>query len=152
LKSAEKGNSTAKAPKFLDLPTAGKFASPLQKFEFRDPRVGAFGVRRSHGYHKGLDLTAKRGTPVAATADGKVIFADWGGTYGRLIKVRHANGYETRYAHLSRILVKKNERVKRGQVIGGVGNTGNAGNTLPHLHYEIRRNGHALNPRTTLLR
>jgi len=149
--SAAKGNSAAKAPKFLELPIAGKFANPLQNIQFRGS-VGAFGAWRSHGHHKGLDLRAERGAPVAAAADGKVIFADWRGSYGKLVKVRHANGYETRYAHLSRILVKKNERVKRGQVIGRVGNTGNARGTAPHLHYEIRRNGRALNPRTTLVR
>jgi len=143
--------SAAKAPKILKLPIAGKFANPLQNIQFRGS-VGAFGAWRSHGHHKGLDLRAERGALVAAAADGKVIFAGWRGSYGKLVKVRHANGYETRYAHLSRILVKKNERVKRGQVIGRVGNTGNARGTAPHLHYEIRRNGRALNPRTTLVR
>jgi murein DD-endopeptidase MepM/ murein hydrolase activator NlpD len=77
--------------------------------------------------------------------DGIVTYAGWMGGYGKLVVVRHRNGYSTRYGHLSRILVTKNKRVRQGQRIGYVGNTGRS--TGPHLHFEIRQNGKPLNPR-----
>ena len=94
--------------------------------------------------HRGTDFAGPIGTPIHTTADGTVTFAGWSSGYGRLIKIRHANGLETRYAHLSRIDVSVGERVKRGEQIGALGNSGRS--TGPHLHYEIRRNGEALNP------
>ena len=89
-------------------------------------------------------LRARHGTPILATADGVVIHADWLSGYGRLIKIKHEFGIETRYAHLAKIRVKVGQRVSRGDHIGDMGNSGRSTGT--HLHYEIRMNGRALNP------
>jgi len=108
----------------------------------------AFGEHRGSSRHKGLDLTAPKGTKVRATADGRVTFAGRSGDFGRLVIVGHSNGYETRYAHLKSISVNKGKMVKRGAVIGTVGESGNA--TGPHLHYEVRLQGTPVNPRSYL--
>ena len=108
----------------------------------------AFGEDRGSSRHMGLDLTAAKGTKVRATADGQVSFAGRSGDFGRLVIVEHSDGYETRYAHLKFIEVTKGKRVKRGAVIGRVGETGNA--TGPHLHYEVRLQGTPVNPRSYL--
>ena len=79
-------------------------------------------------------------------ADGVVIHADWQSGYGRLVKIQHEFGIETRYAHMSRIAVKKGQRVSRGERIGDMGNSGRS--TGPHLHYEVRVGGKAVNPMT----
>lgn len=96
--------------------------------------------------HLGTDYAAAPGTEVMATARGRVVTAGWNGGYGKMIEVEHPNGYRTRYAHLSRILVRPGQRVGKRQVIGRVGSTGLA--TGPHLHYELLRAGHHINPRT----
>ncbi len=101
-----------------------------------------FGAR--HGEHKGLDLRAPKGTPVVATADGTVIFAGRDKAYGRIVRIAHAHGIETRYAHLSDVEVKAGERVRQGRVIGRVGATGRA--TGFHLHYAVVVNGVARDP------
>jgi len=95
--------------------------------------------------HEGLDFAAPKGTPVHVTGDGRVIMASRSrGGYGNEIRVDHGYGYVTVYAHLSAYKVKKGQRVKRGQVIGLVGNTGKS--TGPHLHYEVRKNDIPINP------
>ena len=94
--------------------------------------------------HDGMDFTAKRGTPVYASGNGTVTFAKRAGSYGNLIKIDHGYNYETRYAHLSKFAVGKGKKVKRGDLIGYVGNTGRS--TGPHLHYEVRRSGKPVNP------
>ena len=94
--------------------------------------------------HLGTDLGAKRGTPILAVAKGKVIFAGWKGGYGKVIKIKHADGYVSLYAHQSRLKVKKGEYVSQGDVIGFVGSTGRS--TGPHLHFGIYKNGRAINP------
>jgi murein DD-endopeptidase MepM/ murein hydrolase activator NlpD len=101
--------------------------------------------------HLGTDFGTGYGAPVKTTADGTVSFAGWDGGYGNLIKIDHGNGYETRYAHLSRFApsVRRGTRVKQGQVIGYTGATGLA--TAPHLHYEIRHHGRAADARTIRL-
>jgi murein DD-endopeptidase MepM/ murein hydrolase activator NlpD len=101
--------------------------------------------------HLGTDFGTGYGAPVKTTADGTVSFAGWDGGYGNLIKIDHGNGYETRYAHLSRFApsVRRGVRVKQGQVIGYTGATGLA--TAPHLHYEIRHHGRAADARTIRL-
>lgn len=86
-------------------------------------------------YHRGLDYHARTGTPVMSTADGIVTMAKKKGSFGLAIEVNHGNGFKTRYAHLSRMLVKRGQRVKRGDIIGLVGNTGLS--TGSHLHYEV---------------
>ncbi|MDI6727861.1 MAG: peptidoglycan DD-metalloendopeptidase family protein [Thermodesulfovibrionales bacterium] len=98
--------------------------------------------------HHGLDYAAPVGTPVSAIGDGKVFFAGYKGGYGKLIIIKHPNGYKTYYGHLSRFGrdIKSGTRVKQGQVIGYVGSTGLA--TGPHLHYEVRVNNRPVNPTT----
>ncbi len=86
-------------------------------------------------YHRGLDYHARTGTPVTSTADGIVTMAKKKGSFGLVIEVNHGNGFKTRYAHLSKTLVKRGQRVKRSEIIGLVGNTGLS--TGSHLHYEV---------------
>lgn len=96
------------------------------------------------GNHRGIDLAAPYGTPVAATADGVVAHSGWLGSYGIIVVLRHGSGIETRYAHLSAVAVTPGTTVRQGQVIGYVGSTGRS--TGPHLHYEIRRGDQAIDP------
>jgi len=98
--------------------------------------------------HEGLDFTAMQGTPILATADGLVTRSGWEDTYGNIVEVTHAEGFMTRYAHISKRLVTEGQRVKRGQHIADVGSTGRS--TGPHLHYEVFRHGHVLNPTQVL--
>jgi murein DD-endopeptidase MepM/ murein hydrolase activator NlpD len=102
----------------------------------------------SKAFHEGLDFTANTGTPIRAAADGIVSATEQGGAYGKLVKIEHGAGLETRYAHTSKILVKVGERVIKGQIVAEVGSTGRS--TGPHLHYEIRLNGASLDPRKYL--
>lgn len=94
--------------------------------------------------HSGVDLAAPNGSPVSAPAAGVVTFANWGGGYGLLVAVDHGNGVQTRFAHLSRLMVSAGQRVTRGQLLGLVGSTGRS--TGAHLHYELRHNGRAVDP------
>jgi murein DD-endopeptidase MepM/ murein hydrolase activator NlpD len=108
-----------------------------------------FGYRRHpitgrHAMHKGIDIAAKTGTDIVAMADGVVIFSGRKGGYGNIVEVRHPNGLETRYAHNSRNMAAEGDIVRKGQVIAKVGSTGRS--TGPHLHFEVRRNGEAVNP------
>ena len=112
--------------------------------------ASGFGYRidpfyRTRKFHAGMDFTARTGTEVYATANGRVerVQRKYGG-YGRNIIINHGNGYKTLYAHLSASKVKVGQKVVRGQVIGKVGNTGKS--TGPHLHYEVRLNNEPLNP------
>jgi len=94
--------------------------------------------------HPGFDLAAVTGTQVAAAARGTVVHAGPAGTYGNLVTVRHDNGFETRYAHLSAVDVKVGDVVEAGQDVGKVGTTGYS--TGPHLHFEVRHDGVAIDP------
>ena len=96
--------------------------------------------------HEGQDLAGSYGAPILATADGVVTYAGWENGYGRLVKIRHDYGIETRYGHLSQIRVNVGDRVSRGDRIGDMGNSGRSTGT--HLHYEIRIGGDAINPMT----
>ncbi len=104
-----------------------------------------FGVRRGGSRHQGIDLAAPAGTPVWATADGRVVYAGKDGRYGKTVVIDHGGGWKTRYAHLKKIETKKGKRVERGDVIGRVGKSGNASGA--HLHYEVLRNGVPVDPR-----
>jgi len=104
-----------------------------------------FGADRGRSRHQGIDLSAPSGTRVVATADGVVSTAERWGDFGRVVVIDHGAGWRTRYAHLKSIKVKKGKRVKRGDVVGTVGRSGNA--TGNHLHYEIRHHGTAVDPR-----
>jgi len=102
----------------------------------------------SKAFHEGLDFTANTGTNIRAAADGIVSSAERTPDYGNIVKIDHGSGLETRYAHASKLLVKAGERVVKGQIVAQVGSTGRS--TGPHLHYEIRLNGNALDPRQYL--
>lgn len=120
--------------------TRAPFAMPV-KNSFR--YTSGFGMRWGR-MHSGTDFAAPHGTPIYSTADGVVVHAGWQSGYGRLVKIQHEFGIETRYAHMSKIRVKKGQRVSRGDKIGDMGNTGRSTGT--HLHYEVRVGGKAVNP------
>ncbi|MDY0101316.1 MAG: M23 family metallopeptidase [Lentimicrobium sp.] len=114
-------------------------------------RIGSyFGYRTDPFYkvtkfHEGIDFTAPIGTDIYATGDGVVKTIEYSRRgYGNMIIINHGFGYETVYAHLSKVNIKPGQKVKRGQVIGFVGNTGKS--TAPHLHYEVRKNGNPIDP------
>ena len=95
--------------------------------------------------HKGMDFTAPKGTPVYASGDGVVVRADGRAPgYGKHVRIDHGFGYVTLYAHMSKYVVRRRQKVKRGDLIGYVGSTGRS--KAPHLHYEVRKNGHPINP------
>lgn len=105
-------------------------------------------LRGVYEFHLGIDIGASYGTNIKAADGGKVTYAGWKGSYGYLIIVTHDNGSQTYYAHCSKLLVSRGDKVYQGQVIGRVGSTGNS--TGPHLHFEIRINGKTVNPRNYL--
>jgi len=116
-----------------------------------DVQTSSFGGRsnpfdQSAGgeFHPGIDFRGKQGDPVKCTAQGQIVFAGRAGGYGNCIRIKHVNGIETVFGHLSRILVKVGQKVSVGDKIGLVGSTGRSTGT--HLHYEIRKNGKAINP------
>jgi len=118
---------------------------PVEKLSL----TSSFGVRSDpfNGrarMHKGIDIPGPLGTPIYATADGIVSRAEWASGYGNLVQISHGNGMETRYGHLSKLLVAPNTHVRRGQLIALMGSTGRS--TGSHLHYEVRVDGAAINP------
>ncbi len=111
--------------------------------------ASGFGLRMHPIYkiikmHKGMDFTAPVGTEIYATGDGIVEKVGWVGGYGRTIMINHGFGYKTRYAHCSKYKCRKGQKVKRGDLIGFVGNTGQSSG--PHLHYEVFKNNRQINP------
>ncbi len=94
--------------------------------------------------HNGMDFTANTGTPIYATGDGVVVKASRGSGFGNVVYIDHGFGYQTRYAHMNKFNTKKGKKVKRGDIIGYVGNTGLSSG--PHLHYEVHKNGKVINP------
>jgi len=132
---------------FLNVPSIFPLAS--NRFWY----TSGFGYRRhpitgARQFHSGQDIAAFPGTPVRNTATGVVVSAGWKGGYGLTVTIRHEYGYESRYAHLSRINVYPGQSVNKGIIIGYVGNTGVS--TGYHLHYEVLLNGRFLNPRLFL--
>ena len=118
---------------------------PVDKLVF----TSNFGVRSdpfrgTAAMHAGVDIPGPLGTPIYATADGIIARAERASGYGNLVEINHGKGIETRYGHLSKILVAPNTRVHRGQLIALMGSTGRS--TGSHLHYEVRVDGHAVNP------
>lgn len=114
----------------------------------------SFGYRTSpftgrKEFHKGLDIAAKEGTPIFAAADGVVSFAGKKGLMGNIIVIDHGYGFVTRYGHAQKLLKKHGEKVKRGEVIAHVGDTGRS--TGPHLHYEVQINGVQANPKRYIM-
>ncbi len=133
----------------------GKKKEMLQSIPAIRPLPNCYEITSGFGYryhpilkvlrpHTGIDISAKKGTPVYATADGVVSRQTPGGGYGNVIVINHGYSYQTLYAHLSKKAVKPGERVTRGQVIGYVGNTGLS--TGSHLHYEVIKDGVRVNP------
>lgn len=116
----------------------GVFANPS-----RGTLTSRFGSRWG-SMHTGIDIANKTGTPIYAADGGKVSFSGSNGAYGNLVIIDHENGYQTYYAHCSKLLVSKGDRVYKGQHIANVGNTGRS--TGPHLHFEVRKNGTPINP------
>ncbi len=132
------GSGKGQTTGMMAMPTAGHITS-------------SFGMRRHPllGYtrmHKGLDIGAPYGAPIYAATDGTVVLAGRNAGYGNFVKIQHAGGFATGYGHMSRILVRNGQHVRRGQQIGAIGSTGLS--TGPHLHYELYKNGQAVNPRS----
>ena len=101
-------------------------------------------IYKTSKFHEGMDFSASTGTPIYATGNGTVTKAGWQSGYGRVVVINHGYGYETLYAHMNKIDVRKGQKVVRGEVIGEVGNTGKS--TGPHLHYEVHVKGRVVNP------
>jgi murein DD-endopeptidase MepM/ murein hydrolase activator NlpD len=140
---------------FVPVPAAIQ-APPQSREPAALPRLSSrFGyrhhpIRGTRALHSGIDIPGPAGTPVLASAPGTVRFAGRAGGYGNLVAIGHGGGVETRYGHLSRILVRAGETVGTGSAIGLMGSTGlSTGN---HLHFEIRDNGHAVDPLPRLAR
>lgn len=121
----------------LGLPHEGPISSP---FGYRRNPFSHSGVEM----HSGVDLKGNTGDAIKATANGQVTFAGYQGDYGYVVKVRHSNGYETRYAHLVRTRVKEGQQIEAGEIVGLMGSTGRS--TGPHLHYEVLHHDRKLNP------
>lgn len=134
------GKRSTVARKLMTMPVRGRLSSG---YGWRKHPV-----YRKRLFHAGIDLAAPKGTPIKAAKSGKVIYAGRRAGYGNLVIIRHSSGYSTRYGHCSKILVKKGQQVKSGQLIARVGATGVA--TGNHLHFEIRKNGKTVNPQTYL--
>ncbi len=123
------------------------FLSPIKKGHF----TSGFGTRQNpfhrhrREFHKGVDIGCPMNTKIFAARAGKVIFAGWQSGYGKVVVLDHGGGYKSYYGHLNRILVKRGEAVRALQVIAKSGNTGRS--TGPHLHFEIRKNNRAINPK-----
>ncbi|HEY4243353.1 MAG TPA: peptidoglycan DD-metalloendopeptidase family protein [Kofleriaceae bacterium] len=133
--SAATASEAIGAPKFV-LPVSGR---PSSGYGMRlDP------IKHTEIKHPGFDLAAPTGTPVSAAAAGTVTHAGPAGTYGNLVTIRHENGFETRYAHLSAVSVQVGQHVAPGDPIGKVGTTGYS--TGPHLHFEVRHDGATVDP------
>lgn len=120
----------------LGFPVRGWITSPYGY------RKSPFTGRRE--FHEGVDIAAPVGAPIRAAADGVVVFAGRNGGYGKMLVIDHGYGYSTAYGHCHRLLVRVGQKVKRGQVVATVGNTGRS--TAPHLHYEVRVGKVAVNP------
>jgi murein DD-endopeptidase MepM/ murein hydrolase activator NlpD len=132
----ENSASLKENSKCLIRPVHGRISSLFGKR--RHPK------KRSWHFHAGIDIVARKGTPILASMAGKVTFAGWKRGYGLMLILEHNDGFETVYAHCSRILVKKGQVINTGQKIAKIGSTGVA--TGSHLHFEVRRNGNVRNP------
>jgi murein DD-endopeptidase MepM/ murein hydrolase activator NlpD len=127
------------------LPTLYPVEVPFNSSSFGWRRDPFLGIR---AFHAGLDFSAAQGEEIKSTGAGMVTMVAKDKSYGNFLKIKHGDGLETRYAHCSKILVKKGDIIEKNQVVALVGNTGRS--TGPHLHYEIRLHGRALDPRQYL--
>lgn len=130
---------------YRDLNEVVPFGKPIENIRITS-RYGTRNdpFRAEKSVHKGMDFGAKKGENVYATAGGVVKRAFYNGSYGNMVEIEHRFGFKTRYAHLDKILVKKGDWIKTGDIIGLVGNTGRS--TAPHLHYEVLVNSRSYNP------
>ncbi|HET7551817.1 MAG TPA: M23 family metallopeptidase [Gemmatimonadaceae bacterium] len=124
------------------MPTAGWLSSAFSRSRFHP-------ILHHARPHEGIDVAAPMGAPIVAPAAGTVTLVARQNGYGNVLEIDHGNGIVTKYAHCSRIVVKKGQRVQRGEVVANVGSTGLA--TGPHLHYEIHVHGKVVNPLTYVL-
>lgn len=141
LRSSAKPSTKSAADSVIERPRGMPVAARALTSRFGVRSHPVLGGRRMHS---GIDLAAPTGAPVAAPAGGVVSYANWRGGYGLLVTISHGGGLETRFAHLSRIMVSPGQTVSRGQLVGLVGSTGRS--TGSHLHYEVRQNGFAVDP------
>ena len=121
----------------LGMPFSGRITS---SFGHRANPFGGYSVET----HRGMDIKGPMGAPVKSMAKGKVVFSGVKGGYGNCIILEHGNGFQTLYGHLSKIMVRKGQKIDIGQHIGNIGSTGRS--TGPHLHYEVHQNGKRINP------
>ena len=126
-------------------PVALPTVSVPSRMPLESARVSSGYGMRKRARHNGIDLAAPTGTPIYATADGTIERANWFSSYGNYIQIDHGNAIETRFGHLSRIVVSDGQKVHKGDLIGYVGSTGRS--TGPHLHYEVRIAGKPVDPR-----
>ena len=131
-----------KAPMVSSVPNSGtgRFLWPVSG----GGRITSHYGNRRGGFHRGVDIASATGTPVLAADSGTVVSSGWQGGYGNLVTIDHGNGFVTKYAHNSALLVSAGQKVQKGQQIARIGSTGNS--TGPHLHFEIIRNGAHKNP------
>ena len=134
--------STSMTPDYASTPLGIALIRPVSGII-----TSRFGPRRS-GTHTGLDIATSIGTPIHAAASGVVDYADWRGSYGKMVSIRHNGSVQTYYCHCSALYVSVGQSVQQGEVIAAVGSTGNS--TGPHLHLEIRVNGAPRNPQNYL--
>jgi len=123
-------------------PTSGTVSSG---FGWRNPPLEG-----ASELHQGIDIANNIGTPVVATADGTIVKSGWSGGYGNIVQIDHGNGIETIYGHNSQIVVSVGQSVKKGQLISYIGSTGTS--TGPHVHYEVREKGSAVDPLKYMVR
>lgn len=138
------------SPKLVLLSTDTSFK--INRTRFNIPTKGVVSSEygyRWNGFHKGIDIAANKGVGIYAAASGVVEYASELDTYGLMVKINHENGYETIYAHCSKILIKIGDVISRGDKIAEVGNTGNS--TGNHLHFEVIQNGERRDPRNYFL-
>lgn len=129
------------APRKVSVPSRMPVDSPAFTSSFGMRTHPVLGGRRAH---KGVDLAMPAGSPIYATADGVISRADWYSGYGLYVAIEHGGELQTRYGHMSRLNVEAGQQVRKGDIIGYVGSTGRS--TGPHLHYEVRIAGEAVNP------
>lgn len=136
---------TIPVPYVLKLANSGGMALPLSSYTVTsDYGYRNTGIEGASTFHKGIDLAAPYGTPIYASAEGKISFAGSSDGYGLLVKIKHDGGVETRYGHCSTLLVSSGEYVEKGQVIALVGSTGTSSGN--HVHFEVRINGEPVDP------
>ena len=133
----EKEKMLASIPAILPIKKGGFYVASGYKMRMHP-------ILKIRKLHKGMDFTAPKGTPIYASGSGKIYRAQRSSTFGKVVYIDHGYGYKTIYAHMSRMVVRRGQQIRRGDLIGYVGSTGLS--VAPHLHYEVHKNGRPLNP------